>query len=161
MRNNKAQQEIVGFVLIVVLVVIGLMVYLAISVRNVDENEGSVEVENALNSLMKHTTDCAISYIPDYDTFQDLFKSAYKGQECSNLNKDAMDYLEEASLDVLSDMMASEASINYYELQFFVKDGEGLLKIEEGECSGSINSAQRIIASGSDKLVVRLKTCSI
>lgn len=160
--NKKAQQEIVGFVLIVVLVVVGLMVYLTISLRSSPENEGSLEVANALDALMKQTTECAIVYVPDYDDFEDLFKSAYDGDRCTNLGKTAEEYLNESIREVLRDMMASEASVRAYEFQFFNKEtGQGMLQFVEGNCSGTINSAQRIIAAGSDRLVVRLKTCSI
>jgi len=160
MDNKKAQQEIVGFVLIVTLVVVGLMVYLAISLRSGPENEGSLEVENALDAIMKQTTECAIVYVPDYDNFEDLFKSAYDEDTCSNLGKSAKNYLNESMREVLSDIFATEASVKAYELQFYEKEsGEGYLRIVEGSCSGTINSAQRIIAAGSNRLIARLKTC--
>jgi hypothetical protein len=59
MKNNKAQQEIVGFVLIVVLVMIGLMIFLVISLRTSPESGESLEVSNMLNAIMKSTTKCA------------------------------------------------------------------------------------------------------
>lgn len=160
--KNKAQQEIVGFVLIVGLVMVGLMVFLVISLRDTPENEGSLEVEHMLNALMKHTTECAIVYEPNYDDFEDLFKSCYSGDQCSNLGKSACDYLNESLRVVVGDMMTSEATVSSYQLDFFVKDNEGqqgLLKILEGNCTGSINAAQRSIVSDSDSLIIRMKVC--
>lgn len=162
--NKKAQQEIVGFVLIVVLVVVGLMVYLAISVGNAPENEESPEVENMLDALMKQTTECAIVYIPDYDDFEDLFKSSYKGDTCSNLGISALEYLNETVRLVLADIMATEATVKAYELQFSKRHSddsmEGILTFFEGNCAGTINWAQRVILMGSDSLIVKLKTCT-
>ncbi|MCK4997022.1 hypothetical protein KAS08_01845 [Candidatus Pacearchaeota archaeon] len=162
--NKKAQQEIVGFVLIVVVVMVGLMIYLTMSLRSSPENEGSLEVANALDALMKQTTECAVVYVPNYDTFEDLFKSAYKGESCTNLNKPAREYLEEASREVLTDMMASESSVMAYELQFAEKNSEGaiqgLLMFTEGNCTGNVNSAMRTLSSGSERLLITLKTCT-
>ena len=158
--RRKGQQEIVGFVLIVVLVVVGLMVFLVISLRDSPVDEDSVVVGNVLDAVMKHTTECAIVYEPDYDNFEDLFKSCYSGDNCKNLGMSACDYLNESLRDVLGDLMASDASVSFYELDFFVYEGEGLLRISEGNCTGSISAAQRKIISGSDSLVIRMKVCS-
>ena len=137
------------------------MVYLTISLRNSPENEKSPEVENALDALMKTTTDCAIIYEPEYDDFEDLFKSAYKGDTCFNLGQTALEYLNDTSRLVLASMMASEATVKAYELQFFEQDGAaGILKFVTGSCSGNLNSAQRTIVSSPNNLIVKLKTCS-
>lgn len=157
---NKGQQEIVGFVLIVVLVVVGLMVFLIVSLRDSSVDEDSVLVLNILDVVMKYTTECAVVYEPNYDAFEDLFKSCYDGNRCKNLDVSACDYLNESLEDVLGDMMASDASVDSYELDFFVGEGEGLLKIGEGNCTGSVSAGQRKIISGSDSLIVRIKICS-
>lgn len=159
--NKKAQQEIVGFVLIVVLVVVGLMAYLTISLRGPPENDESPEVENILNALMKHTTDCALFSAPHYEDYEDLFRSAYQGESCNNLDETALDYLNQSIREVLRDMMITEARIKGYEFQFFEEDGAGILMFSEGNTSrGSINSAQRSLVSVSDDIVIRLKTYS-
>ncbi len=161
--KNRGQQEMVGFVLIVILVVVGLMVFLVISVRSGDDDVKSVEVENMLNALMKHTTDCAVVYVPDYDDFEDLFKSCHQGDQCSNLGMSACDSLNESLRAVLEGMFATEATIDAYQIDFFVKDDEGqqgLLTVFEGNCSGIVTSAQRSVVSHSDSLIIRMKVCS-
>lgn len=160
--RNKSQQEMVGFVLIVVLVMVGLMVFLVISLRNVPENKGSLEVGNILDAVMKHTTECAVVYEPDYDDFEDLFKSCHQEDRCSNLNKSACDYLNESLHAVMSDLMKSEADVSFYEVDFFVKDSEGqlgLLQISDGNCTGNVKSAQRSVVSDSNSLIIRMKVC--
>jgi hypothetical protein len=157
--KKLGQQEMVGFVLIVVLVIVGLMVFLVISVRDSPEAEGSIEVENILNAVMKHTTECAVVYEPDYDNFEDLFKSCYQGKQCSNLGVSACDYLNESLKSVLWDLMLSEAIVEAYQFDLFVSDGDGLLRIFEGNCSGRLLGAQRSIISGSDSLVIRMEVC--
>jgi hypothetical protein len=161
-RNKRGQQEMVGFVLIVVLVVVGMMVFLVISLRGGSGNEGgSLEVSNILNAVTRQTTECAIVYEPDYDNFEDLFKSCHQGDSCSNLRKSACEYLNESLSDVLSDIMLSEASVDGYLFEVFVRDGVGIVMASEGECLGASNSAQRSISSNGDKLIIRMKVCSI
>lgn len=164
--NKRGQQEIVGFVLIVVLVVVGLMVFLVISLRDSPEKEGSLEVGNMLDVMMKWTTECAIVCEPDYDDLEDLFKSCYREDRCSNLDRSACDYLNESLRAVVGDMMKSEANVNAYQVDFFIRDGEGLLRVFEsasfgkiGDCVGSISAAQRSVKSDSENLVVRMTVC--
>ena len=164
MRNNKAQQEIVGFVLIVVLVMIGMMVFLVISSRSTPNDNGSLEVGNILDALMKYTTDCAIVYEPDYDDLGDLFKSCYKSDKCKNLGVSACDYLNESLRMIVPDMMASEATVSAYQLDFLVKDSEGeqgILRIFNGNCTGSMLAAQRTLKYRSDDLIIRMNVCGI
>jgi hypothetical protein len=156
--NKKAQQEIVGFVLIVVLVVIGLMVFLTISLRDSKETEDDFRVINLLDALMKHTTECAIVYEPDYDNFEELFKSCHKGDNCNNLGIPACEYLNDSLKEVLDAMIASEATINAYDIEIFVKDEPGLIKISQGNQTGSLSGAQKITMSGSDPLTIRMRT---
>jgi hypothetical protein len=164
-NRDRGQQEIVGFVLIVVLVVVGLMVFLVISMRGGGEDLESVRVSNILDVLMRTTTECAIVYEPDYDTFEDLFKSCYGGKICSNLGRDACDYLNESLADVVDGMMMTESGVVGWGIYFVEKDDDGevgILKIEDwGNCSGGVSGAQRSIVSGGDKLIVRMRVCSI
>jgi len=162
--RKKGQQEIVGFVLIVAVVVVALMVFLVISLKDSGEDVKSVEVKNMLDALMKQTTECAIVYEPDYDSFEDLFKSCYKNNKCKNLGVSACNYLNESLAEVLDAMFATEATISAHQLDFFVRDSDesqtGILRILEGKCAGTISSAQRSIVSGSDSLIIRLKVCT-
>ena len=162
--EKKAQQEMVGFVLIVVLVVIGMMVFLILSIRDKPSEVNNVEVDNLLNSVMKYTTECATSFEPDYDNFEDLFKSCYKNDQCDNLKKGACDYLEESLGNVMQDLLKSEADVEYYSFEFFVREdegNEGILKIDGGNCSSkNILGSQKSLISGGTSLVVRMELCN-
>jgi hypothetical protein len=158
--NKKAQQEIVGFVLIVVLVIVGLMVYLVISLRESPVEKTNIQAGNILDSIMKMTTECAVIFEPDFDNYGELFGSCYSGETCRNLNKKACEYLNESLKDVLDDLMKSEATINYYKFELFEKDGEGILEIKWGNCTGKILGAQRNIFKDSQNLITRITLCN-
>ena len=157
--DKKAQQEIVGFVLIVVLVMVVMMVFLIISVRDSGEEVLSTGVSNMLDVLMKTTTECAIVYEPDYDDFEDLVKSCYKEDDCSNLDMSACDYLNESLREVVSAMVLSDAAVLGWNVDFSEREGAGILRWSEGNCTSGISGAQRSIVSGGDSLVVRMRIC--
>jgi len=157
--EKRGQQEIVGFVLIVVLVVIGLMVFLIISVRDSGEEVGGVRVSNMVDVLMRTTTDCAIVSEPYFEDFEDLFKSCREGDSCANLGVSACDYLNESLRNVVSSMVMSDASVDGWEVEFSVREGEGILRWSDGECAGGVSGAQRTIVSGGTSLIVRMRVC--
>jgi hypothetical protein len=159
--KDRGQQEIVGFVLIVVVVMVALMVFLIISVRDSGEDVDSVGVANMLDVLIKTTSDCAVVAEPKYDSFEDLFKSCYDDESCSNLERSACEYLNESLGVVVSSMVKSEAMIGAWEVDFSVRDGKGILKWDEGNCTGSFSGASRTIVSGGRSLVVRMRACYI
>ena len=161
--KNKAQQEIVGFVLIVALVMVALMVFLVISLRTQPTESESIEVENLLNSIMKKTTECAILFEPQFDDFEDLFKSCYNEDTCTNIQEDSCDYLKESLNETIKGLLETEATTNSFQLDFLTRDedAEGeIFRISEGNCTGQVSSAQKQITSSSDKLVIRMKICN-
>ena len=160
--NKKGQQEMVGFVLIVVVVMIGLMVFLVFSLRDSPSEENNVEVDNMLAAIMTHTTECAIPVAPYYQDFQDLFKLAYEGVDCSGVNLPALEYLEYILPNILEDLMATEARVSAYQFDYSIADEEeleGVIQIEEGECEGEVIGAQRKIDAGDVDLIIRLRIC--
>jgi len=161
-KNNRGQQEMVGFVLIVVIVMVALMVFLVISLRTDKEIPDSVEVENMLDVLMKKTTGCAIVFEPQYDSYEDLIKSCQENKRCSNLDKMACDYLKENLRNEMEIVMGTESVINSYNIEanyVFDEELENIFSLGSGNCSGSLSGAQRIISSGGGKILVRLILC--
>ena len=164
--NKKGQNEMVGFVLIVVLVVVALMVFLVISVRKPSEQVESAEIENLLSAMLEYTTGCAISYEPDFDSYRDLVKDCYNDRKCNNLDKMACDYLNELSEEMMEDIIASESQIGAYELNIYHKSNSGdaqdsLLKLMEGNCTGNVFGAQEAISEREGNIIVNLKFCYI
>jgi hypothetical protein len=165
---KRAQQEMVGFVLIVVIVIIALFVFLVINAGQKDileADEGAQNLaDNMLSSIMKTTTGCAPVYEPDYDSVKDLFKSAFLNKRCNNLGVMADDYLNETIHDILSVAYSTEATLTAYELDYSVKDEVGQelrLRVSGGVCEGVLYGSHPVVLkSGSDSLVVTLRICA-
>ncbi len=60
-KNKKAQEEMVGFVLIVVIITIAIVILLIFSLRQPSGVEASANVENFLQAASYFSTDCSIS----------------------------------------------------------------------------------------------------
>jgi hypothetical protein len=173
--GKKGQEEMVGFVLIVVLVMVAAMIFLVISVRKGgDDMKESLQVENMLNTVLKYTTDCAIVFEPQYDSIEDLIKSCQEGEGCANLgDRRACDYLNESLKTITDDLIKSESGVvTAYEWNIVHKtsvgesddaserEGDELLSVFGGNCTGTVSGALRLInLRDSGDLAVRLRVC--
>jgi hypothetical protein len=67
MKNKKAQNEIVGFAIILVVVSVALIMFLVISAKKPsDDFIENYEVEAFIQSFLEYTTTCADGYEPNY-----------------------------------------------------------------------------------------------
>jgi len=162
-RNKRAQEEMVGFVLIVLLVVVIGLIFLGYSLRQKPpEKASSKEVENLLNALVQQTTKCAIYFEPQYSNIADLAKSCYEGERCSNLDKSACEYLKEQINSTLAAAMPhlKEGDIKGYNLNITATTTNGMqtsiLSIKAGNLSGRYIGASQPISLDKGKLEIFL-----
>ena len=99
-RRKKGQEEMIGFVLIIVLVAVIALVFLAVSLRKQEEFEQNSEIENFLYSSMLYTTNCSKSAELAYN-LQDLIKSCYKQEKCLN-GEESCEILNKTLVDLFS-----------------------------------------------------------
>lgn len=160
--DKNGQQEIVGFVLIVVVVIIGLMVFLLVFLGNKNTEIESFAVQNMISAIFKTTSKCAVSFEPQFDDYEALFKSCKAGERCNNLNVNTCDYLNTSLGGVIKSLISTEASINAYKFDFLEKDSNGesgILTISEGRCNSTRQGAQRAISYRGETLIVRVSVC--
>lgn len=135
--QKRAQEEIIGFALIIILVAVILLVFLGISLnKDSDESVQSYEVENYIQSFLQYTTDCSDSR--GFHSIKDLVFECQikqicidKRETCDVLNSTLKD-ISEASWDV-----GEETPLKGYELEIISTDGE-LVYFKEG--NGTFNS---------------------
>ena len=123
----------VGFALIIIIVAVILLVFLAISLNNSEEEAlGDNEVKSFIQSFLSYTTSCA-EYSADYYSIQKLIT------ECVNYGSDCLDGRE--TCDVLNSTLKGiveeswpvreNTPLKGYELLITVDD-ELLISFEEG-----------------------------
>jgi len=101
--RRKGQEEIVGFVLIVVIVSIMFLIFLGISLRNPTGIEKeSRDVYQFLESLIEYTSECALRFEPAFSSVGKLIRECYErpSAECTS-GEGVCDVLDENLRDIL------------------------------------------------------------
>ncbi|NCO11652.1 hypothetical protein CO038_03910 [Candidatus Pacearchaeota archaeon CG_4_9_14_0_2_um_filter_39_13] len=163
---KRGQEEIVGFALIMVIVVVILMVFLGIMIRNPDEsNRESKDVYQFLESAGEITTECQIRS-DEYSDLGSLFERCYSGEICIN-DMDSCEVLEKQMNDVLETAWKTgeNSSIKGYVFEsLYSRDSEDaereeILVIKKGECGNRISGASYLIPSFPGKIINTLRLC--
>ena len=173
---KKAQHEIVGFVLIVLIVSVIGVVFLSITLGTPKNNrQTSIEVSNLLESSMYHTTDCAVNYIPNYRDIQDLIRECYKdqtgnfrdclggGDVCKSL-EDNFKGIVDKGLIIGEDSPNKAYKVDIYFSSDDETPNEEILSFEEGvfaNCSSIVGGSHLIPVSsfGFGKIETELLVC--
>ena len=97
MINKKAQEEMIGFVLIVVLVSVIALIFLAISIRKTDGEIENKEIEKFLHASLLFSIECKEDR--NYD-FKDLIKACYNNEQCLD-GDNPCDLLDKTALELV------------------------------------------------------------
>lgn len=163
-KPSRSQEEMVGFVLIILLVVVVGLVFLGYSLRHKMPSTENVEVRSMIDSILEYTTNCTpYGVVPD--TVRDLIKACYVKEQCPNIDKYSCDYMQELLKDILDKSIIIEnRPLKAYEFKanFLgpIKN-ETFFSFAKGNCSGNINvtmASQQIAAEQGD-ILVSLKFC--
>jgi len=170
MINKKAQHEMVGFVLIIVIVVIIGLILLVFYLKQPSIETKSLNVQNFLQASMSYTTSCYLSIEPL--DLQELIKSCYKNERCSNeemacevLNKTLSELVHESWLvssekpenAYVMDIYHAEDEEVEYEKKEVVKDE--ILSLQEGNCTGSKTGAEHFFKYERGNIFVTMELC--
>jgi len=162
-KSKKAQHEIVGFVIIIIIVSIIGLIFLSFMIGRGEVKKTSAEVSNFLEASMYYTTDCAINFIPQYQDIQDLIKSCYENKRCLD-KKNACEVLNETLRNIIDQSLkVDEQGVNKaYKLKIYYKEEDVLddiLSLENGNfngCSSQIGGSYSI-ASGLSSGIINLE----
>jgi hypothetical protein len=159
-KKTKAQQEMVGFALIVVLVVVISLVLLILYVKKPISKE-NLETENLLASMMSFTSECIISP-PSYESIEDLIKtcSINSGEKCTN-GDNACEYLVRLEKDILSSAKKTDNLMNAYQLDIQNKGKPVIPRVFEGNCISQDRTigAQRLIKTIDSDISIQIAMC--
>lgn len=121
MKVNKAQQEIIGFVIIVLIVVIVGVIFLGISLQKDSGIETTdAEISNFLITTMRYTSNCSKDFEADYRTISGLISATYDGRSCLDGRK-AEDVLKQELTKILDSLWTAgeEYKTKYYKLTIY------------------------------------------
>ncbi len=168
MEQKKAQNEIIGFVVIIIIVSVIGLIFLSLSIgRGEGVKKTSVEISDFLQSAMYYTTDCAGGYVPNYKDLQDLIKACYRNEKCLDdemackvLEKDFSAVIHESfQVSNVGRNKAYKLIIYYRDLD--IDEDEEILLISEGDfvnCSSETGASQAIFMDNGN-INVELEFC--
>ena len=147
-KNKRAQEEMVGFAAIIILVAVIILVFLGFSMRNTNkEVVESYEVESYLEAVLQYTTECE-DYL-NHLTIKQLIFSCEQGDVCQN-GGDPCEILESTLIEISSAAWpyGEERPIKGYLFNITV-EGRELESIFQGEETNTRKaSSQNFIKSG-------------
>ena len=153
--NKKAQEEMVGFALIIILVGIILLVFLSFSLRKstIDEVE-SYEVESFLQSALQSTTICRNPF--GYLDIQDVIFECGSEETCLD-GENSCDVLEADFSEMLQKSWNVEegSSIKGYSFIALVEE-EGVYNVTAGNVTSSSKGASQEFSYSGDLVEVFL-----
>ncbi len=123
-KSRKSQQEILGFALIVMIVVIVAVIFLGISLRKGKTAVISVkdaEIANFLSASMRYTTNCILKE-PFYAELKEVFGGCSNGAACSD-SITACDVLNKTYSEMLAVLWPAGADrpVKYTRMRFYYK----------------------------------------
>ena len=153
-NSKKAQEEMIGFVLIIVLVAVIVLVFLGISLRQKSEVRESKEIGNFLYSSLLTSTDCKPRATEIYD-FKDLIKACYNSEIC--IEGDSCEILEKTSKELISKGfdLSGKGKYNYYNFTIY-NENVILNLVQKGNYTSSMASRIPIYVSG-ENIYIELK----
>lgn len=161
--NRKAQEELVGFVLIVVLVSIIFVVILGLLIRKPTSSSENLEVSQFLESMVRYTTKCALGYEPNYVSIGELLGQCYDAKTCTS-GKKACDVLKEELDNVIGSswLISEEGYYSGYELEVVYAHGtesESIVEVSGGTCN-SFRGADTFLEHSGGVITSTLKICT-
>ena len=144
--RKKGQEEMVGFILIVIIVAVLMLIFLAYFLRQPREEQDSYKVTSFIQSFLPYTTDCRDNL--DFVSIQRLIFDCNSGDSCLDGRK---------SCDVLGSTLKSlveeswkvgNSPIVGYNLQILSNNAEVLIINEGNETKNSQTGLQDFSRGG-------------
>lgn len=150
--GKKAQEELIGFGLIIVVVSVVLMIFLVFSIKNADvETMHNYQVNSFLQSYLQYTSDCEDNL--EYLSMQKLISRCYRNEACLN-GKTACGVLKTTTEEILSESWKiKNRPINGYQMKIF-SEKNSILFIKEGNLSGNSRGATQTLPISGEMIKV-------
>ncbi len=130
-KNKKAQEEMVGFGLIIIIVAVILLVFLGFSLRNQQkESVEDYEINSFIQAFLQYTTDCEDNL--EYLSIQKLIFDCKNSEKCLD-GRDSCEVLNSTLIEIIEESweVGEDRPIKGYELRISSDEAE-ILFLEKG-----------------------------
>ena len=148
MVNKRAQEEIVGFAIIVIIVSVILIFFLVFSLSNKSSGGESEEVASFLQATLQYTSSCqrGSQLLP----VQDLILACRDQYSCvagdGGQGEKACDVLNQTLKDMTEESwpIGPERPVKGYKFEIYTKN-EGILDFSVGNKTGTYKGSQQVV----------------
>jgi len=159
LKSNKAQEEMIGFAMIMVIVIIVILFFLVFSLRNNStENVQSYEVDNFIQAMLQYTTSCD-NYLGNYSLQYLMFQCA-NGNTCLN-EKESCEVLNSTMQGILDESwtVGEENPLKGYDFDILA-NGQGLISVRQGNQTSNYKGALQDLTKGPYSISISLQVYS-
>lgn len=167
-KHRKAQHEMTGFIIIIVLVMIIGVIFLGIFLRKTAPIVViDAETSNFLISSASLTSDCAYNYEPNYRTVEELAVDCYDKKDCLD-GRNSCDVLTSIYTEILPKFRPAGTLVSYkMSFSFTQSDNETetrsdvFMKIDSGNMTScdSKRSGRNMISIEGGDIIQQLDIC--
>jgi len=153
-RKNKAQEEMVGFALIIIIVAVILLIFLGFFLRKPQKDiVESYEVESFIQAFLQYTTDC--KYNLEYLSIQKLIFKCNEKETCLD-GRETCDVLNSTLEGIVEESWEVEGDrpVKGYELRIILNEEEELLLLKKGNITRDYKGAMQDFSKGGDSIEV-------
>lgn len=145
---RKAQEEIVGFALIIIVVAVIMLIFLSFTLNNSErESVESYEAESFIQSMLQYNTDCKNNF--EKISVQDLIFDCIQEKQCLD-GRDSCKVLDDTVKGILdaSWPAGEDRPIRGYSLNITTENGK-VMSVEKGNRTvNSKGASQNFFSSG-------------
>lgn len=149
-KQKQGQEEIVGFIVIVVIVSLVLVFFLVFSL-NTKPQTNSYEASSFLQSALHYTTTCQIN--GDYVSVSDLISSCVQNATCAN-QENSCDNLNQTISKIMDKSWPMpDFPVKGYNLTIISNFGN-ILSVQKGNITATYKGAQEVLPTSSVKVSI-------
>lgn len=157
-KVRKAQEEMVGFALIMVIVAVIILVFLGFSLRSSKkETIESYEVESFIQTALQYTSDCRDYF--EFVSIQKLIFDCYEKEQCID-GEETCEVLNSTLTGILKESwkIGEDSPIKGYELRIIANPEEApkeiIPKIERGNVTSNSKGASQSFSKAGNSIEV-------
>jgi len=155
-KNKKAQEEIVGFAFIVIIIAVIFLIFVGFSIRKPSvEPKESYQVDSFLQAALQYTTSCALGYEPNYLEIRKLISACNDREICLN-GEDSCVVLRITLAEILEKSwpVGEESHIKGISLNITSISGGGkIMEIKDGNLTNNYRGAIQSLPEGIDVIL--------
>lgn len=166
---KRGQEEIVGFVVVVVLIAVVALVFLSFTLRGQVTTRENVNLAHFVEAMAEYTTNCSLYAAPDYASVGELYRACYQQTACAD-GTDSCLILNQTLLPLIKNSLRvnNETPLKGYILTVnLVPSGTGngtvrkIIAVQEGNCTTGKQQGSSDFRYASEGVVrATVTTCS-